>query len=87
MASMLTNQQIVSAIQAAFSPLRCAAEIWDYEKKLRLQVFDSNDKTVVTFPEQVLGAVRDVESLRAFLEMVRAQVQAKGHRLGPLKVL
>ena len=55
MASMLTDQQIVSAIQAAFSPLRCTAEIWDYQQKLRFRVFDTSDKAVLTCPEQVLG--------------------------------
>jgi hypothetical protein len=87
MASMLTDQQILSAVQGAFSPLRCTAEIWDHQQKLRLRVFDSSDQTVIACPEQVLGAIRNVESLRAFLEMLRAQVQTKGHRLGPLKVL
>jgi hypothetical protein len=84
---MMTDQQIVAAVQAAFSPLRCTAEVWDYGQMLRLQVFDANDKAIVTYPKQVLDAVRSVESLRAFLEMVRAQVQQRGHRLGPLKVL
>jgi hypothetical protein len=84
---MMTDQQIVSAVQAAFSPLRCTAEIWDYGKKLRLRVFDANDKIIITYPKQVLDAIRNVESLRAFLEMVRAQVQGEGHKLGPLKVL
>jgi hypothetical protein len=84
---MLTNQQVRSAVEAAFSPLRCVAEIWDNDQKLRLRIFDSNDKIVLTCPEQILGAVRDVESLRAFLEMVRAQVRSKGHSLGPFKVL
>jgi hypothetical protein len=84
---MMTDQQILSAVQAAFSPLRCTADIWDYGQKLRFRVFDSKNKTVLTYPTQVLGAIREVESLRAFLEMVRAQVQATGHRLGQWKVL
>jgi hypothetical protein len=83
---MMTDQQILAAVQAAFSPLRCTAEIWDQEQKLRLQVFDAENRTVLTYPNQVLGAVRQVDSLRAFLEMLRAQAQAKGHRLGPLKL-
>ena len=49
---MLTDQQILSAVQNAFSPLRCTAEIQDRPQKLRLRVFDSSDKTVITYPEQ-----------------------------------
>ena len=86
MASMMTDQQILTAVQAAFLPLRCTAEIWDCGQKLRFQVSDSQGRTVVTYPKQVLGGIRDVESLRAFLEMVRAQVQAKGYRMAPLKI-
>ena len=84
---MLTDQQILAAVQGAIAPLRCSAEIRDHQQKLRLRVFDSSDKTVVTSPEQMVGAIRNVESLRAFLEMMRAHVQAKGHKLGPFKVL
>ena len=87
MASMLTDQQILAAVRGAFAPLRCSVEISGHQQKLRLRVFDSSDKTVVTSPEQMVGAIRNVESLRAFLEMVRAKVQAKGHQLGPLRVL
>ena len=86
MASMMTDQQILSAVHTAFAPLRCTAEIWDNGQMLRLPVVDSKDNVVVACQKQVLGAVRHVESLRAFLEMLRAQAQAKGHRLGPLKV-
>ena len=86
MASMMTDQQILSAVEAAFLPLRCTAEIWDSGQKLHFRVSDSEGKTVVTYPKQVLGGIRDVESLRAFLEMVRAQVQGKGHPVAPLKI-
>ena len=41
---------------------------------------------IVVFGAIVLGGIRDVESLRAVLEMVRAQVQAKGYRMAPLKI-
>lgn len=84
---MLTNQQVRSAVEGAFAPLRSVAEFWDNDQKLRLRVFDSKDKIVLAYPEQVVGAIRDVESLRAFLEMLRGQVQTKGYRLGPFRVL
>jgi len=41
---MLSNEEICSRVEMAFSPYRCVAEIWDYGQKLRFRVFGSTDE-------------------------------------------
>ncbi|MEX0734086.1 MAG: hypothetical protein WD051_05560 [Steroidobacteraceae bacterium] len=83
MASMKTNEQICAAVEGAFSPLNCVAEIWDYEQKLRFRVSDATNETVLTCPNEVLANLRDDTALTAFLQNVRAEVEDNGYTLNP----
>src|SRR5918996_609390 len=56
---MLTNEKIKAKIQDAFRPLRCVAEIWDYDYKLRFKVFNEQGEGVIEVPEVVLQTIRE----------------------------
>jgi len=83
MASMKTNEQICAVVEGAFSPLNCVAEIWDYEQKLRFRVSDAMNETVLSCPSEVLANLRADAALTAFLQDVRAEVEANGYTLNP----
>lgn len=83
MAPMKTNEQICAAVEAAFSPLNCVAEIWDGEQKLRFRVSDATNETVLSCPSEVLANLRDDSALAAFLQNVRAEVEDNGYSLNP----
>jgi hypothetical protein len=82
--AMLTNEEVICKIESAFKPLRCVAEIWDYDQQVRFRVFDNEDRAVVTFPRESLSSLRNEVALAAVLSSARSAVQRKGFRLDPL---
>ena len=80
---MLSNDEIRTIVEQAFRPLRCVAEIWDYEQKLRFRVFDSNDVGVLRMDSAVLRDLRDAQNLRNVLSGARETIEEKGFRLDP----
>ena len=80
---MRTNEEIRRAVELAFKPLRCVAEVWDYEEKLRFRVFDQQDRGIVVMPDLVLRNLRDESQLRDVLSAAREVVEEKGFRLDP----
>ncbi len=78
-----SNDEIKIAVEATFRPLRCVAEVWDYDQKLRFRVFDSNDRGVLRVPSLVLRELRDKSNLKSVLSAARATVEEKGFRLEP----
>ena len=79
---MLTNEQIRSQVEAAFSPYRCVAEICDYDRKLSFRVFNSSDLPLVTVKELVLASVRDASALELFLTSVSLRIEQDMLRKG-----
>lgn len=73
----LTDSQIIERTESAFLPLRCVAEIWDYQKKLRFRTFDKSDSKVVTFPNETLALLRSGNTLDDFLNTAREAVDKK----------
>jgi len=71
-------------IEGAFRPLRCVAEIWDYNEKLRFKVFDKNNKGIVERPRIILREIRDKKMLEMLLQSVRYIIERKGFKLDPL---
>lgn len=78
---MRTNDQIKEIVEGAFKPLRCVAEIFDYDKKLRFRVFDANSQPIVTVPDLVLSLIRDNEQLAAVVNQARERIEEKGFAL------
>lgn len=75
---MLANDEIKKMVEGAFAPLRCVAEIWDYNTKLRFKVFDQKDKGIIVAPKIVLKDIREEKRLRELLNQAREHVQQKG---------
>jgi len=80
---MRTNDEIKAIVDAAFKPLRCVAEVWDYDQKLRFKVFDERDRGIVEVPRLVLRNLQDDSQLRDVLTEARRWVIEKGFRLDP----
>ena len=68
---MLTDTEILEYVRQAFLPHRCVAEVWDYDKKLRLRIFDSEDKVLWTRQNVNLDSVREVLDLKCLCESIR----------------
>jgi hypothetical protein len=83
MTETLSNEQVRVAVERAFKPLRCVAEIWDYDQKLRFKVFDVNDKGIIEMPRLVLRELRDRDNLASVLSSAREHVEEKGFQLEP----
>ncbi len=81
---MLSTDEIRAAIEKAFQPLRCVAEIWDYDQKLRVKVSDAKDRGIVEIPNLILREVREKSNLKSVLSSARSVVEEKGFRLEPL---
>lgn len=78
---MLTNEEIKSAVEAAFRPLRTVAEIWDYETKLRFKVFNDNDEGIIENPNTPLRFLREKRELFQLISSVRTAIENKGFSL------
>jgi len=83
MTMMRTNDEIKAIVGAAFKPLRCVAEVWDYDYKLRFKVFDEQERGIVEVPGLVLRNLRDESQLRDVLTATRQRITEKGFRLDP----
>ena len=77
---MLSNKDICIFLQAAFLPLRCVTEVWDYDQKLKLKVLDAGDKTLVSIESIVLSSIRDASSLNGLCENVRVGLDVKSSK-------
>ncbi len=77
---MLSNAEIRTTVEQAFRPLRCVAEIWDYDQKLRFKVFD-DDRAVIEVPRLVLRDLRETDNLTSVLVQARSEVEDKGFDL------
>lgn len=80
---MRTDDEVKAIVEAAFRPLRCIAEVWDYDYRLRFKVFDDKDRGIVEVSDLVLRNLRDEAQLRDVLAGVRQRVLEKGYRVDP----
>ena len=79
---MPNDDEIVQGIKRSFLPLRCEAEIWDDGAQLHYRVFNKLDQALRTRNLNI-GQARNGPTLRGILEIDRAWLERKGHKLGP----
>jgi hypothetical protein len=79
---MLNIDVAIGAMRRAFSPLSCAVEIYDYQKLVRLRVFDPDNTAVLIFLTLSMQDLVDPSILRSELKQARACVEGKGFSLG-----
>jgi len=75
---MKSNADICADIQSAFLPLRCVAEVVDYNKKIQFRVFGPNDEILLTFPDLVIDILRNDSYLMTILDGAKNKLRAKG---------
>lgn len=83
---MLTDSEIKQIVENAFLPFQCVAEIWDYKKKLKFKVFDSNGNGVIEAPSLILRDIRDKNSLQTCIESYRDCIKQNGLKLNPWSI-
>ena len=76
-------EEICAIIKSAFKPLRCVAEIWDYEMKIRFRVFDPNDEALFTCKNAITSDLQDDATLNAIILEARSKLESKGLTLMP----
>lgn len=83
---MLSNEEIRSYVETAFTPYRCVAEIQDYNQKLGLRVFDLNDAILATVEAIVLSTIRDKNSLDSLVQMIQQRIDNKKRNMDMLAI-
>lgn len=83
MSNDLSAQEAASIIESAFAPLRCVAEPWDHNYRIRFRVFDGNDEPMLRMDEVLRPTFQRVKSLESLLNQVRGRVARKGIELAP----
>lgn len=78
---MRTDEDIRAVVESAFKPLRCVAETWDYEHRLRFKVFDENEQGVIEVPDVALRSLREESQLRDVILQARRAITEKGIQL------
>jgi hypothetical protein len=69
--SVISAEQAISIIQRAFSPLRCGAEVYDYNEKIRLNVFNDTNESLLKLTDITRDEFSDTDRLGALLERLR----------------
>ena len=87
MRNQLKLESVVKTIEAAFRPLECVVEIYDYQHRIRFRVFSPDDKPLLTMREYLTRRAVDPASLSVVLNECRARIERKGHKLKPWKIL
>ena len=83
MSRELSAQDAARVIESAFAPLRCVAEPWDYEYRIRFRVFDADNELLISMDEVLRPVFEDSERLESLLKYARERVEAKGVKLDP----
>ena len=71
----------IGIMRSAFNPLSCAVEVYDYQKLVRLRVFDPDSTVVISALTLSMRDVVDPSILRAKLQQARAIAETKGLKL------
>jgi hypothetical protein len=83
MSNDLSAKEAASIIESAFAPLRCIAEPWDYDYRIRFRVLDGNDEPMLRMDEVLRPTFQNAKSLESLLNQVRDRVTRSGVELAP----
>jgi hypothetical protein len=86
MSQSLQLESVVRSIEAAFKPLRCVVEVFDYEHRIRFRVFDNDDNPVLTVGEALVRRACDPGGLKTIVSECRDRLERKGFKLEPWAV-
>ena len=78
---MLSDERFIDIIQNAFRPMRCVAQIWDYDHKVRFQVEDLATGHKWTNETMTKLQAQQAHALASILGQTRNMIETKGYRL------
>ena len=70
----------VEIIATAFAPLRCIAEAWDYDYRIRFRVFDKNEP-LLNVDEVLKPQFSDPHRLSFIIDEARSNLTNRGFNL------
>ncbi len=79
----LEPDEIVEAIENAFSPLECRVELFADRNRLGFSVFDTDGSLILPCSSWFARLVRKPDSLRTRINVLRKRVEAEGYTLDP----
>jgi hypothetical protein len=83
MPKYLEPNEVVEAIENAFSPLECRVELFDHRNRLGFCVFDTDGTLILPLSNWVARLVRKPDRLRSRINVLRQRVEAEGYTLDP----
>ncbi len=86
MPKYLEPDEILEAIENAFSPLECRVELYD-RNRLGFRVFDIDGNALLPFSSWHARWVRKPDTLRSRISTLRKRVEEEGYMLDPWKLL
>jgi hypothetical protein len=79
---MLSKDEIKTAVEGAFRPLRCFVVIWDYDRQLKFSVWN-DEKMVRMFASVWVERLCNRDYLESYLLSARDRVEEQGYTLEP----
>ena len=87
MQKYLEPNEIVEAIENAFSPLECRVESYDDSNRLGFRIFDIDGNALLPLTSWHARWVRKPDALRSRINVLRQRVEAEGYTLDPWRFL
>lgn len=78
MAEYLSPEEAAQIIESAFAPLRCVAEPWDYDHRVKFRVFDAHDQPLLTVEDLVKSQFSNHAKLREAILAARENLAQRG---------
>jgi hypothetical protein len=83
MPKYLEPNEVVEAIENAFSPLECRVELFDHRNRLGFCVFDIDGNAVLPLSSWDVRWARQPDRLRSRIDVLRQRVEEEGYTLDP----
>ena len=65
-------------LRSAFEPLRCVAELHDYDNEARFRIFDTADRALLKMEKIKPFAIADRRLLAEIIEAARTRLESDG---------
>jgi hypothetical protein len=83
MSKLLELEFAEQSIKAAFKPLQCVTENYDYHHKVRFRVFSADDDPLLSVDDLLASRVCEIDGLSHIVAEARANLESRGYRLEP----
>jgi hypothetical protein len=69
-------QEIIDILSKAFAPYRCVAELWDYNERVRIRLYNKDNSQIATFPNVV--DIKTTQDLTSIIASIKAEIINRG---------